>query len=94
MAIAAYTGRFRNRIVRDVIGAVTLGTAVSWTWWNTVHVPSINKWRAHDAQVKKELDAEYQTYLATKAVEAVLSETVESTPVEASSIAITQEESK
>lgn len=66
-AIAPITGRFRKRIVFDLFGALALGTACASAWWYGHHIPKMAKFRAHDARVKLEVDAENAAFLAAQA---------------------------
>ncbi len=66
-AIAPITGRFRTRLVRDLVGSLTLGTAAAYYYWHNIHIPSMAKFRAHDAAVKIQVDAENAAFLAAQA---------------------------
>ncbi|EGF81577.1 hypothetical protein BATDEDRAFT_87683 [Batrachochytrium dendrobatidis JAM81] len=62
-AIAPITGRFRGRIVRDIVVSISIGTVAAYTWWYTVSRPTMSKWKAHDAKVKIENIAERDAWL-------------------------------
>jgi cytochrome c oxidase subunit 7 len=66
-AIAPITGRFRKRIVFDLFGSLALGLACGSVWWFGHHVPKMAQYRAHDARVKLEIDAENAAFLAAQA---------------------------
>ena len=66
-AIAPITGRFRTRLTRDLVGSISLGTVMAYYYWHKVHVPSMAKFRAHDAAVKVQVDAENAAFLAAQA---------------------------
>ncbi|KAH6567822.1 hypothetical protein BASA50_006043 [Batrachochytrium salamandrivorans] len=62
-ALAPITGRFRGRIVRDIVLSITIGTTIASVWWVTVSRPAFVKWREHDARVKLEYIAEKDAWL-------------------------------
>ncbi|KAJ3122045.1 hypothetical protein HK100_012142 [Physocladia obscura] len=53
-AIAPITNRFTRRVVRDIAGSITLGTAAAYGYWNYSHLPAIREWRAYDKIVMAE----------------------------------------
>ncbi len=64
--IAPITGRFRSRIVRDLVGSITLGVALSYVWWHQFHLPAITKWRAFDKIAKAKIQEENAAFLAAQ----------------------------
>ncbi|KAI8828074.1 hypothetical protein HDU80_005650 [Chytriomyces hyalinus] len=53
-AIAPITNRFSQRVIRDVVGSLTVGIASGYAYWHMVHLPSIEQWRAYDKKVMAE----------------------------------------
>ena len=54
-AIAPITGRFKNRVIRDLIGSSVLGVSVGALYWYGYHEPAFKKYRAYDEKVMKEV---------------------------------------
>ena len=54
-AIAPLTGRFRGRLVRDIVGALTLGTAISSWYYFGYCKPSLDKMRAYNEQCRQDI---------------------------------------
>ncbi|KNC96587.1 uncharacterized protein SPPG_08171 [Spizellomyces punctatus DAOM BR117] len=42
-AIAPITGRFRRRVLRDLVGSIALGTGIAYYWWYNSHVPTMQE---------------------------------------------------
>ncbi|KAJ3026864.1 UNVERIFIED_CONTAM: hypothetical protein HDU68_004921 [Siphonaria sp. JEL0065] len=63
-AIAPITNRFSRRVTRDVIGSVTVGTFIAYSYWHFVHLPSIREWRAYDKVIMAETKAVHDAYYA------------------------------
>ncbi|KAJ3231536.1 hypothetical protein HDU78_007690 [Chytriomyces hyalinus] len=53
-AIAPITNRFSQRVIRDVVGSLTVGISCGYAYWHLVHLPSIEQWRAYDKKVMAE----------------------------------------
>ena len=51
-AIPRITGRFRNRVYRDVIGAVSFGTILAFAFWHGVSRPAFNEFRVFNEKNK------------------------------------------
>lgn len=64
--IAPITGRFRRRIVRDIVGSITVGTLLSSAWFYGYSRPKLARFKAHDAKVREETLAEAQEWFAEK----------------------------
>ncbi|RKO89591.1 hypothetical protein BDK51DRAFT_17858 [Blyttiomyces helicus] len=54
--VGPQVGRFRNRIIRDIVVSTSIGVAMAYTWWEGAHLPAAREWAAWDAEVKKESD--------------------------------------
>ncbi|KAJ1556935.1 hypothetical protein HK096_010022 [Nowakowskiella sp. JEL0078] len=66
MSLPVYAGRFRRRVYFDIFGSLTVGIGAASYWWFGIHMPADNKWRAHTANVKIELDKEYAEWKAAQ----------------------------
>ncbi|KAJ3382152.1 hypothetical protein HDU92_004914 [Lobulomyces angularis] len=62
MAIAPITGRFRKRVIFDVVGSLTLGTVGAYWFWYGFHLPFMKKRLDYDAKVKQEMALENKPY--------------------------------
>ncbi|KAI8819867.1 uncharacterized protein EV422DRAFT_568325 [Fimicolochytrium jonesii] len=58
-SLAPITGRFKKRVVRDLVGSITFGTAAAYYWWNNSHLPKMAEYKAYDSKVRAELIAEH-----------------------------------
>ncbi|KAI9101937.1 hypothetical protein DFS34DRAFT_612048 [Phlyctochytrium arcticum] len=58
-AVAPITGRFRNRIIRDLVLSITVGTIAATYWWKTSHVPKMEMYKSYDKRVREELIKEH-----------------------------------
>ncbi|TPX76770.1 hypothetical protein CcCBS67573_g01992 [Chytriomyces confervae] len=70
-AIAPITNRFSQRVIRDVVGSLTVGIASGYAYWHLVHLPSIEQWRAYDKKVMAETKIIHDAWAAEqgKAIE-------------------------
>ncbi|KAI8896835.1 hypothetical protein BC833DRAFT_596038 [Globomyces pollinis-pini] len=57
-ALAPITGRFKRRVVFDLVGSVTIGTGLAYLFWYSHVVPKFEGWRKFDAEVKAKAIAE------------------------------------
>ncbi|KAJ3186339.1 hypothetical protein HDU85_007779 [Gaertneriomyces sp. JEL0708] len=57
-AVAPMTGRFRRKVIRDLVGSVSLGLVFGYTWWYGFHLPKMQHWKAYDQKVREEILAE------------------------------------
>ena len=62
-AIAPITGRFRARVVRDIIGACSLGTVFACAWYYGESRPRFNKYREFNEKYKTESLAEEEKWM-------------------------------
>ncbi|KAI8924395.1 hypothetical protein BC831DRAFT_402552 [Entophlyctis helioformis] len=62
-ALGPITGRFRGRIVFDIVASIGLGTVAAYTWWFTVSRPFLANAKAYDAKVKAQAIAETEAWL-------------------------------
>ncbi|KAJ3180353.1 hypothetical protein HDU85_004058 [Gaertneriomyces sp. JEL0708] len=58
-AIAPITGRFRHRVIRDIVGSVSLGLGIGYWFWYGVHMRDMKNWKDYDAQVRHEMQRLY-----------------------------------
>ncbi|TPX64596.1 hypothetical protein SpCBS45565_g05757 [Spizellomyces sp. 'palustris'] len=63
-ALAPVTGRFRRRVLRDLVGSITLGTGIAYYWWYSSHVPIMQescapKYKDYDHKVREEMLKEH-----------------------------------
>ena len=58
-AIAPISGRFRRKVLFDIVGSLSLGTAAAYTFWYYHHVPKMAEYKAYDEKVRAEIQAEY-----------------------------------
>ena len=58
-----YVGRFRTRVVRDIICSVSLGVGIAYSWWFLVSRPHIARVKEYHSQVRKETIAEAEAWL-------------------------------
>ncbi|KAI9334111.1 hypothetical protein BDR26DRAFT_585538 [Obelidium mucronatum] len=63
-AIAPITNRFTRRVTRDVVGSLTVGTALAFIYWHKFHLPAIQEYRAWDKVVFAETKAIHDEYYA------------------------------
>ncbi|KAJ1561267.1 hypothetical protein HK405_004425 [Cladochytrium tenue] len=61
-AIAPITGRFRNRVVRDLVLSLSIGSAAGYAFWTLYHQPAINKYKAYDAYATEEIRKAHQGF--------------------------------
>ncbi|KAI8619891.1 hypothetical protein BC830DRAFT_1059889 [Chytriomyces sp. MP71] len=71
-AIAPITGRFANRVLRDVVGSTIVGVASGYAYWELVHVPSMKHFRAYDKKVIAETKGKRTAALQPVTAPAVL----------------------
>jgi hypothetical protein len=50
--IVPITGRFKNRVIRDVAGSVTAGLILANVFWYGFSVPKFQTFAKYDAKVK------------------------------------------
>ena len=62
-AIAPITGRFKQRLYRDLAGASILGVGLAYWFWYGHSVPKFEKYRAFDAENKKRILAEEKEWM-------------------------------
>ncbi|KAJ3053729.1 hypothetical protein HK097_003537 [Rhizophlyctis rosea] len=58
-AVAPIAGRFRRRVLFDIVGSLSLGTAAAYYFWYSHHVPKMAAYKAYDEKVRAEIQAEY-----------------------------------
>ncbi|TPX45333.1 hypothetical protein SeMB42_g04055 [Synchytrium endobioticum] len=63
-AIAPLVGRFRRRVVRDVVGSVALGTVLAIGYWNFVHIPQFNEYDTYFKKVQAEIKEKEDSWRA------------------------------
>ncbi|KAJ3103016.1 hypothetical protein HDU97_010454 [Phlyctochytrium planicorne] len=65
-AIAPIVGRFRSRVIRDLVGSITLGVGLGYTYWLGFHEPAVQQWKAYDAQVAAEIKPIHDAWRAAQ----------------------------
>ncbi|KAJ3296086.1 hypothetical protein HK104_001982 [Borealophlyctis nickersoniae] len=61
--IAPITGRFRRRVIRDIVGSVTLGTVWAFSFWEFHHKPKFEMYREFFEKERLEAEADYKRWL-------------------------------
>ncbi|KAJ3104670.1 hypothetical protein HDU96_008851 [Phlyctochytrium bullatum] len=65
-AIAPIVGRFRSRVIRDLVGSITLGIGFGYTFWIFYHEPSFKQWKKYDAEVAAEIKPIHDAWRASQ----------------------------
>jgi hypothetical protein len=65
-AIPRITGRFKRRIVFDLVGSVALGTVVGVGYWNLYHLPAKKEWVAYETKVRAETREIHNAWFASQ----------------------------
>ena len=53
-AIAPITGRFKYRIIRDLVASTSIGTVLAFAYWNNVTLPAQREWKQYHDKVQLE----------------------------------------
>ncbi|KAJ3152485.1 hypothetical protein HDU89_001172 [Geranomyces variabilis] len=61
-AIAPITGRFTKRVMFDLVGSITTGTALAYYYWNSSHLPKMAEYKQYDQKVREELLAAHGSW--------------------------------
>ena len=64
-AIAPLVGRFRRRVIRDVVGSVSLGTVLAIGFWNFVHIPEFKEYDNYFQKVQAEIKGKEDAWRAS-----------------------------
>ena len=62
--IAPITGRFKNRVIRDVAGSVTVGLLLANAFWYGYTVPKFQTFTKYDAKVKAQAMEEEAAWIS------------------------------
>lgn len=62
--IAPITGRFKNRVIRDVGGSVALGLILANAYWYGFSVPKFQNFAKYDAKVKAQAMEEEAAWIS------------------------------
>ncbi|KAJ3200565.1 hypothetical protein HDU67_002003, partial [Dinochytrium kinnereticum] len=65
-AIAPITGRFKGRVVRDLVLSITSGVALGYAYWYGSHEPAFKEWKAYDAKVAAEIKPVHDAWRAAQ----------------------------
>ncbi|KAJ3039180.1 hypothetical protein HDV00_012503 [Rhizophlyctis rosea] len=63
-ALAPITGRFRKRLLFDLVGSLTLGTGLAYAYWYKMHLPQMAMYKAYDAKCREESKKIYAEWVA------------------------------
>jgi hypothetical protein len=62
-AIAPITGRFRRRVYRDLVAAISFGGVLAFGWWYGHSRPKFEQYRVFNEANKKRLIAEEEQWM-------------------------------
>ncbi|TPX36198.1 hypothetical protein SmJEL517_g01491 [Synchytrium microbalum] len=69
-AIAPLVGRFRKRVIFDVVGSCTLGTVLAFGYWHFIHTPQFNDYDNYFKKVQAEIKEKEVAWRQSLAVDA------------------------
>ncbi|KAI8841292.1 hypothetical protein BC829DRAFT_371132 [Chytridium lagenaria] len=68
-AIAPIVGRFRNRVLRDLVLSISAGIGLGYGYWHFAHEPAFAQWKKYDAQVAAEIKPIHDAWRASQSKE-------------------------